>query len=759
MTRHYRIPLDQTTESGEPSLPTLIPAGNSNPVVEDFNPESPYIPTQEEKETMTMSDETMPIIDTSIFSDETPEGEPNEWEAVTREPKQTSSAEELKKMVEDARQRAQFNPVSQSSKVESEVAPSATSPAPSKKNTKFHSLIEYTKDSEGQPRYRGPIAAGQFLLGEDENQGLVNVKGDAQSYVYHNNMYLHGAIMQMGSSASNAQETEGYDPALGVTGFLPQAIEFIQKSARAARAIEATDRDNRPHQFGVITILGGSDHDKLTNSMKSDPSQGLIEALAQLGLAKVRPGYYVNKKLNFVDFNIQIKPVLFNNLGYITAFEIRFSDIDTYGEGKHYIYLHRANDIGGGKSDHSLSEGRTQSQAKALSDEFDWWKAALTICGGKIGAIETTLGGTARVGRYALLHAKVPRPIFSADAVETILLDDGAWVKNNLGNMLQEYRANFATTLLRTAYGSLSNRLTNVRVNLANRHDPIQRRLRQTTCIETVLRSLFPGVTQLAPMFMDISDERTAIASQEDITDAKQFVIHDPVENKPKGPWALNRRTRVTSAASFSYGELFSTALGQRNSEAIERAKEMFEQIRGLATSVDTALNAGGFCILDIFVPKEALESAEKITTNMVQQVAQVFANAYHQAGSDKILVHCHQVPEFLLPNKGLVYVQLTEDQPAHNMLLVSTHDGDARKKRTITMDPNLDIIEAPHYAHVNGFARLFQQLIEGHEKSNYRFAEDDAHLLRAFYRHFFSNVFGNQPNLILGGSNRPLKK
>ena len=108
------------------------------------------------------------------------------------------------------------------------------------------------------------------------------------------------------------------------------------------------------------------------------------------------------------------------------ALEVAFDQTDDTPAGKHYIYIHRANDIGGGKSDHSLREGRTGRQANALSDEFEWWKAALALAGGKIGTLETTLGGTARIGRYALLQAKVPRPLFSVDAVETVLLDDVA---------------------------------------------------------------------------------------------------------------------------------------------------------------------------------------------------------------------------------------------------------------------------------------------------------------------------------------------
>lgn len=752
MKRKVLIPIDQQTDDRFATT-TEMTQQDSNPSAADLNAKLSFIPTKEEKENINMSEETLPSIDTSFFTT-TDNEEASEWtlkmkDVANTTPQETQTVELF------SNEAAGVQLATQSPGPTVLTSNEAPAPQPVRKKTRFDQLIKFHDNGR---LTRGPIAAGQHLVGEDER--LVRLNGEATSYVHHNNMYIHGAALQMGSSASNAQQQEGYDPALGVTGFLPQAIEFLQKGARAATGIAPLDRDGRAHQFGVITILGGADHDKLTNGMLVDPTPGMVEALERIGLAKVKKGYRMTQDLRFVELLVQVSPVLFNNLGYITALEVRFAETEVYGEGKHYIYLHRANDIGGGKSDHSLAEGRTQYQAKALSEEFAWWRAGLELAGGKIGTVESTLGGTARVGRYALLHAKTPRTLFSKDAVETILLDDADYVKNNLGNMIQEYRANFATTMLRTAYGSLSKRLDGVRIDLANRHDLMQRRLRQLTCIESVLRTLFPGVPALDPMFMDLSDERTAIASQENITDAKQFTIHDPVQTNPKGPWQLNRRTRVTAATSYSFGEIGAMALGQRNEEAIEKAREMFGSIRGLATSVEDMLEAGGFTILDIFVPTESLDDADVlITSQMVELVGQVLASAYKQAGSDKVLVHCHKVRGDLMPSNDRVYVRLTEDQPAHNMLLVSTHDAGVREKRTILTDPNLDIIEDRHFAHVYAFARLFQQLIEGHERSNYRFAEEDASLLRAFYRHFYSNSFGSQPNLLLGGSDRPLKK
>lgn len=752
MKRKVLIPIDQQTDDRFATT-TEMTQQDSNPSAADLNAKLSFIPTKEEKENINMSEETLPSIDTSFFTTADNE-EASEWtlkmkDVANTTPQETQTVELF------SNEAAGVQLATQSPGPTVLTSNEAPAPQPVRKKTRFDQLIKFHDNGR---LTRGPIAAGQHLVGDDER--LVRLNGEATSYVHHNNMYIHGAALQMGSSASNAQQQEGYDPALGVTGFLPQAIEFLQKGARAATGIAPLDRDGRAHQFGVITILGGADHDKLTNGMLVDPTPGMVEALERIGLAKVKKGYRMTQDLRFVELLVQVSPVLFNNLGYITALEVRFAETEVYGEGKHYIYLHRANDIGGGKSDHSLAEGRTQYQAKALSEEFAWWRAGLELAGGKIGTVESTLGGTARVGRYALLHAKTPRTLFSKDAVETILLDDADYVKNNLGNMIQEYRANFATTMLRTAYGSLSKRLDGVRIDLANRHDLMQRRLRQLTCIESVLRTLFPGVPALDPMFMDLSDERTAIASQENITDAKQFTIHDPVQTNPKGPWQLNRRTRVTAATSYSFGEIGAMALGQRNEEAIEKAREMFGSIRGLATSVEDMLEAGGFTILDIFVPTESLDDADVlITSQMVELVGQVLASAYKQAGSDKVLVHCHKVRGDLMPSNDRVYVRLTEDQPAHNMLLVSTHDAGVREKRTILTDPNLDIIEDRHFAHVYAFARLFQQLIEGHERSNYRFAEEDASLLRAFYRHFYSNSFGSQPNLLLGGSDRPLKK
>ena len=49
-------------------------------------------------------------------------------------------------------------------------------------------------------------------------------------------------------------------------------------------------------------------------------------------------------------------------MGRLFALEVSFTNKEVFGHGKHLIFLHPANDIGGGKSDESLKDGRLSSQ-------------------------------------------------------------------------------------------------------------------------------------------------------------------------------------------------------------------------------------------------------------------------------------------------------------------------------------------------------------------------------------------------------------
>ena len=68
-----------------------------------------------------------------------------------------------------------------------------------------------------------------------------------------------------------------------------------------------------------------------------------------------------------------MKAALYNPMGEVFALEVSFLNKNKHGHGKHLIFLHKANDIGGGKSDESLTEGRLAGQVATLSREFDWW--------------------------------------------------------------------------------------------------------------------------------------------------------------------------------------------------------------------------------------------------------------------------------------------------------------------------------------------------------------------------------------------------
>ena len=365
--RTVLIPLDQQPHENSHHKSTMEVA-DSNPMDDDLFVTNEFIPTEEEKEAMSMTEEKFPEIDTNLFDSSTDDSaEKNDWTLKTSEvtKKESHFTEQFKEKfasyMDNYNQAIRETETTSGSVVNQKLTP--------KIRSKFNDVYKFHNNGT---LVRGPMAAGQHLVGEDGR--LYTVSGsEPNGYVHHNNMHVHGATVQMGSSASNAQQDEGFDPNVGVHGFIPQAVEFLQKAASSATEI-AVDRDGRPHQFAVITVLGGSDHDKLTNSFTNGISPGLIEAFAHLGLAKVKKGYESTQNLRFVDFYVQMSPVLFNNLGYITALEVQFTNTEVYGEGKHYIYLHRANDIGGGKSDHSLAEGRTQQQAKALSEEFAWWR-------------------------------------------------------------------------------------------------------------------------------------------------------------------------------------------------------------------------------------------------------------------------------------------------------------------------------------------------------------------------------------------------
>ena len=65
----------QAVEQTPSKLPVLNPVEKLNPERADSISEASFIPTKDEKETITMNDQSLPQIDTSVFSENvTPRG-------------------------------------------------------------------------------------------------------------------------------------------------------------------------------------------------------------------------------------------------------------------------------------------------------------------------------------------------------------------------------------------------------------------------------------------------------------------------------------------------------------------------------------------------------------------------------------------------------------------------------------------------------------------------------------------------------------
>ena len=157
-----------------------------------------------------MSEETLPSIDTSFFTTAENE-EASEWTLKLKDVSETTpQGATPAELFSSELNPNQMTPEPTAPVVLSSGEVAATQTV--RKKTRFDRLFKFHDNGR---LTRGPIAAGQHLVGEDER--LVRLNGEATSYVHHNNMYIHGAALQMGSSASNAQQQEGYDPALGLS--------------------------------------------------------------------------------------------------------------------------------------------------------------------------------------------------------------------------------------------------------------------------------------------------------------------------------------------------------------------------------------------------------------------------------------------------------------------------------------------------------------------------------------------------------------
>lgn len=580
------------------------------------------------------------------------------------------------------------------------------------------------------------------------NYEVVEAAGSTSDYVRYNSWHLNGASIWIGTSATGAVDKVGVDPASGVTGFIPQATKHISELIRSSKELspngKPVDNDGRPFQFAVIAVLGGQDHKAICQDIAGRDSH-----------KNYRPVFdYLGIK------GVSFRAALYNSMGHLFALEVNFTNKEKYGHGRHLIFLHKANDIGGGKSDESLMEGRLSNQVAALSQEFKWWISGLERAGGKIGAIETTLGGTARIGRYALLSSSIPRSLFAADACEIINLDSADWVKENLPSQIDEYRSNYATTLLRTAWGKAGARLHGVPIVLVDRFNRSMVRTRRMRAAIAILRHMFLGNPKLDLIQGDISDERMSIQREEAITENNFMTIHDTKKNSNFGPWKQQRRIRLSTTETLSPSMILTLAQGDDPSLAQDLATTVLERVRGLATSKDGALPSGGFTVVDALVPNHLLEqNGNAVTKNIVSKAIESIAIGLKATGIEKPLINLYKIPESLCANIDDIIVQFSEDQPGTNVLIVSTEEVETHSKRVIMSNPTLRAIDNPTCSTVFAFGRLLGRMVTAHLESKYHHCEDDGTLIHAFHRYYYGGNYGNRPNVLVGGTDRIRKK
>jgi len=579
------------------------------------------------------------------------------------------------------------------------------------------------------------------------NFELLPTTGAPEDYIRHCGWHLHGASLWMGTSATGVTDRVGVDPAAGVTGFIPQATKHIAELVQTSRRFSENrglDGDGNEYQFGVIAVLGGQDHAALHRQINDlNMNSSFAAAFRAIGVP-----------------NASFRAALYNDMGQLFALEVKLGNPERFGRGRHLIFIHPANDVGGGKSDESLIEGRLASQCASLANEFVWWQAALERVGGKIGAIESTLGGTARIGRYALLSARTPRTMFATDAFEVINIDRADWIQENLQSQLQEYRANFATTLLRTVWGKVGERLRGFPVLLSDRSDKSTQQVNKVRAQIAMLRNLFLGHPELDLLQGDISDERIATRREEAITHSQYMKIHDTVEKNPKGPWEQQRRVRLNTTLRVSQAKMMSLAKAEDPTQNTDYAEEIVTKMRGLATSNEKALPPGGFVVVNAMVPSSLLrDTSNKFTAMTIGRAIEAIARGLNAAGIDKPLVNLYQVPTGVGQDIDEITVQITEDQTGTNVLIVSTEEVEPSKKRMIVSNPDLKAISNPYGLVVSAFNRLLDRMVDAHHGSGYHHCISDGDLMRAFFRHYYGSSFANRPNLLLGGSNRQRNK
>ena len=586
------------------------------------------------------------------------------------------------------------------------------------------------------PRGRGE----QIVTWKGAMPAVTAVNGSVRDHVSYLGWHLHGATIMMGSTSSGADKAPSVDATGKVHGAIPRAISALRHQAKSAALLDPSNQDSEglQYQFATVLILGREDHKRVLRDL-SNPTTEFKKVIGASGAPT----------------GTKITGMLHDERGSLFGLTVEFPDPVFKQNGrssKHFIFLHSTRAIGGGKSDEALREGNLKFEANALANQFHWWISALELGNGLIGSIESTLGGTARTGRYALLESRIPRQLFAREAFEAIGIDDASWVKDHLGSECHSYRANFATTMLRTAYGDVARRLQDIPIEIANRSDATSRRARDLKAQIAILRGIQMEHPALELLKGDMSDEYWTLKREDGITKTNYHSIIDPVECNKK--WNQLRRTHLGTQYTLTQSVLRSLAEGSGASASKDIADQVIDRMRSLATSSPGILPAGGYIRLTAYLhPFDESEISPATLNDAMESIS----GALENAGVQKVVVNLQRTPRGLDSKPKEILIHITEDQPGTNLLIVSTDDIETHKKRLLVVNPHRDPDErkidwkSPTF----GFSRLLKSCISAHQQSGHRPCESDSEIILALYRYWYTNG-GRRLNSYIGGSNRP---
>ena len=572
---------------------------------------------------------------------------------------------------------------------------------------------------------------------------ITQVNGSVSKHISHLGWHLHGLNIIIGSTSSGADKTPMIDATGTVHGAIPRALKAIRSQAEAAILLNPnnTDEEGRPYQFASVLVLGREDHARIMRTL-NDPSRSFQEIIGAAGIPT----------------GTTVSGVLYDNRGILFGLTVEFPDPDFLIDGrapKHFLFLHSTRAMGGGKSDEALCEGQLRFESRSLADEFQWWIAALELGNGVIGSIESTLGGTARTGRYALLTARIPKQLFAREAFEAIGVDDASWVKEYLQSDELAYRANFATTILRTVYGEFGRRLSGLKVEIADRSDILTRDIRNMKAQIAILRNINLGHPELELLKGDTSDEYWTEKREEGITESDWSTIYDPVEKSKS--WKQQRRIRTSTAISLTESRIVKLAEGLGSGIAKDIVEQSVERMRGLATFSPNTLPAGGFVTITAYLHSDRINS---ISSKILNDSMETIAASFKSNGTSQVIINLAKMPRGLQKDSSQVLIHISEDQPCTNLLIVSTDSIDTHKQRPIMSDPALDSRNPKIYIRsaVSAYARLLGRMIDAHRESGHTACEQDGDVIHAYFRHWFED-FHRRPNTLIGGSNRKTRE